>query len=37
MLQIEPMRWFSWDFTVDRDGRPVAELDISGVARSAAS
>ena len=30
MLQIEPMRWFSWDFTVERDGRPIAELDISG-------
>jgi hypothetical protein len=29
MLRIEPMRWFSWDFTVDRDGRRVAELDIS--------
>jgi hypothetical protein len=29
MLQIEPMRWFSWDFTVERDGRPIAELDIS--------
>ena len=29
MLQIRPMRWFSWDFTVERDGRAVAELDIS--------
>lgn len=29
MLQISPMRWFSWDFTVARDGRAVAELDIS--------
>ena len=29
MLHIEPLRWFSWDFTVDRDGRQVAELDIS--------
>jgi hypothetical protein len=29
MLQIEPLRWFSWDFTVGRDGRQVAELDIS--------
>jgi hypothetical protein len=29
MLQISPMRWFSWDFTVERDDRVVAELDIS--------
>jgi hypothetical protein len=29
MLQIEPLRWFSWDFSVDRDGRQIAELDIS--------
>lgn len=29
MLQISPMRWFSWDFTVERGGRAVAELDIS--------
>jgi hypothetical protein len=29
MLQIRPMRWFSWDFSVERDGRAVAELDIS--------
>jgi hypothetical protein len=29
MLRIEPLRWFSWDFSVDRDGRRVAELDIS--------
>jgi hypothetical protein len=29
MLEIEPVRWFSWDFTVDRGGRRVAELDIS--------
>ena len=29
MLQIEPLRWFSWDFTVGRDGQPIAELDIS--------
>lgn len=29
MLQIEPLRWFSWDFTVGRDGCQVAELDIS--------
>jgi hypothetical protein len=29
MLHIEPMRWFSWDFTVERDGRPIAEIDIS--------
>jgi hypothetical protein len=29
MLRIEPMRWFSSDFTVDRDGPRVAELDIS--------
>jgi len=29
MLQIRPMRWFSWDFAVERDGREVAELDIS--------
>lgn len=29
MLRIEPLRWFSWDFTVDRDGRRIAELDMS--------
>lgn len=29
MLHIEPLRWFSWDFTVSRDGRRLAELDIS--------
>jgi hypothetical protein len=29
MLQIEPLRWFSWDFSVGRDGREVAALDIS--------
>ena len=29
MLQIRPMRWFSWDFAVERNGREVAELDIS--------
>ena len=29
MLDIEPRRWFSWDFTVARGDRRVAELDIS--------
>ncbi|MEO5822170.1 MAG: hypothetical protein ABIT71_16825 [Vicinamibacteraceae bacterium] len=29
MLQIDQLRWFSWDFTVSRDGRRLAELDIS--------
>ena len=29
MLRIRPARWFSWDFTVERDGRAVAELDFS--------
>jgi hypothetical protein len=29
MLRIEPVRWFSWDFTVDRDGRRLATLDLA--------
>lgn len=29
MLQIRPLRWFSWDFAVERDGQAVAALDIA--------
>ena len=29
MLRLEPIRWFSWAFTVDDDGRPLGTLDIS--------
>ena len=29
MLRLEPMHWYSWAFTVSREGRAVAALDIS--------
>jgi hypothetical protein len=29
MLELVPLGWFSWDFSVLQDGSPIAEIDIS--------
>src|ERR1700739_419701 len=29
LLQLDPKSWFSWNFDVLQDGRPIAEIDIS--------
>jgi len=28
MMQIVPTRWYSWDFSVMEESRPVADIDV---------